>query len=122
MPDKYADDWAPLDAIILILAFGLIASPWIFGYSGDKDATASSLVAGIAIAACVMSTVSEYTRIYREVDVALGVVTAAAPWLLRFSGDHKAALVHLAAGAAVALISGGELLLWRGGHPPHVST
>ncbi len=98
------------DGVILILAILLIAAPWLLGYAGDHDAMATSLIAGLAIFACVICTFSEYTRAFREVDLALGVMTAAAP-LLHFSSDRRAVLVHLFVGGVVALISAGELLM-----------
>ena len=63
------------DGVIVILAILLIAEPWLLGYSGDHDATATSLVAGLAIFACVFYTLSEYTHAFREIDLALGVLT-----------------------------------------------
>lgn len=116
-----ADDRSWYDSIVLICALGLIAAPWIFGYAADHNAAISSCVAGLAIAACGISGLFEYKRLFREVDVALGLLTAAAPWLLRFTGDHKALTVHLIAGGLVGIISAGELLL-QSGNPPHVST
>jgi hypothetical protein len=98
------------DGVILVLAILLIAAPWLLGYSGDRDATATSLVAGLAICACVISTVSDYTRAFREIDMALGVLTAAAPLFFRFGGDRRAIVAHLLVGGAVTLISAGELL------------
>ena len=67
------------DGVVLILALLLIAAPWFLGYSDDDRATASSLVAGVAIFACVTSTLSEFTRAFRDVDVLLGLLTSAAP-------------------------------------------
>ena len=109
------------DGVVLILALLLIAAPWFLGYSDDDRAMASSLVAGVAIFACVTSTLSEFTRAFREVDVGLGLLTAAAPLLLGFGADHRAAIAHLVIGGLVTLISAGELLLPRL-PPPHVST
>ncbi len=70
----------------------------------------------MAIFACVISTVSEYTRAFREIDLALGVLTAAAPLFLHFGSDRRAVIAHLLVGGAVALISAGELLIAK--HQP----
>ncbi len=107
-----------LDGVVFILALALIAAPWLLGYSSDGDATATSLVAGLAILGCVISTFSDYTRAFREIDAALGVLTAAAPFFLRFGGDRRAVIAHLLVGGAVALISAGELLSWKA-QPQH---
>lgn len=47
------------DGVILVVAILLIAAPWLLGYSGDRNATATSLVAGLAICACVVATLIE---------------------------------------------------------------
>src|SRR5271165_674410 len=99
------------DGVILILAILLIAAPWLLGYSGDHDATATSIVAGLAICACVISTLSAYTRAFREVALALGLLTAAAPFFFHFGSDRRAVIAHLVVGGAVALISASELLI-----------
>jgi hypothetical protein len=88
----------------------------MLGYSADTDATATGDVAGVATCACVISGFSDYTRAFREIDAALGALTAAAPFLLRFGSDRRAVIAHLAIGGAVALISAGELLN-RKNHP-----
>jgi len=99
------------DGVILILAILLIAAPWLLGYSGDHDATATSIVAGLAICACVISTLSAYRHAFREIDLALGLLTAAAPIFLHFGSDQRAVIAHLLVGGAVALISASELLI-----------
>jgi hypothetical protein len=101
------------DGVIVLLAILLIAAPWLLGYSGDHNATATSLVAGLAIFACVISTFSEYTHAFREIDFALGVLTAAAPIFFHFGGDRRAVIAHLLVGGAVALISASELLIQK---------
>ena len=99
------------DGVIVILAILLIAAPWLLGYSEDRHAAATSLVAGLAIFACVLSTFSEYTHAFREIDFALGVLTATAPFFLHFGSDRRAVIAHLLVGGAVALISASELLI-----------
>ncbi len=99
------------DGVILTLAILLIAAPWLLGYSGDHDATATSIVAGLAICACVISTLSDYTRAFREIDLALGLLTAAAPFFFHFGSDRRAVIAHLVVGGTVALISASELLI-----------
>ena len=108
------------DGATLIVAILLMAAPWILGYSGDRAALASSLVAGLAIAACAIVAMTEFTRLFEEVDIALGALTAAAPWLVGFAHDRAALHAHLAVGFLVMLISVGELFLLRG-RRPHAS-
>jgi hypothetical protein len=104
------DALSRFDGVNLILAILLIAAPWLLGYSGDYNTAAMSVASGLVICACVISTVSEYTHAFREIDLALGVMTAAAP-LFHFGSDQRAVVAHLLVGGAVALISAGELLI-----------
>jgi hypothetical protein len=112
-PDKI-DAW---DGVTLVLAVGLLAAPWALGYSGDMAALACSLLAGLAIGACAIVALTEFTRLFEEIDVALGALTAAAPWLAGFAHDRRAVTVHLAAGGLIALVSLGELF-WTRSQPP----
>jgi hypothetical protein len=106
------DSRSRFDGVILLLAILLVSAPWLLGYSGDHDATATSLVCGLAICACVICAFSEYAHGFREVDLALGVLTAAAPFF-HFGGDWRFAMLQMLVGSAVALISAGELLIPR---------
>jgi hypothetical protein len=108
-----ADRGQNYDFITLALALGLIAAPWALGYSGDRVATGASGVAGAAIVACAIVAMTEFTRLFREVDLALGVLTGLAPWLLGFAGDRRALTAHLIVGAVVAAFSALELWWWR---------
>jgi hypothetical protein len=112
-PDK-TDAW---DGVTLGLAICLLGAPWALGYSGDKAAVASSIVAGLAIAACAVVALTEFTRLFEEVDAALGALTAAAPWVAGFAHDRNAVVAHVVAGGLVVLVSLGELF-WLRSQPP----
>lgn len=105
------------DGVTFGLAVALIAAPWVLGYSSNEAATASSLVAGLAIAACAIIALTEYTRLFEEVDATLGLVTIAAPWAFGFSHIRVAVLTHVAIGGLISLISAGELVLLRRSPP-----
>jgi hypothetical protein len=45
--------------------------------------------AGLAICACAISTLSDYRRAFREIDLALGLLTAAAPNFFQFASDRR---------------------------------
>ena len=115
-PDK-TDAW---DGVTLIVAIGLLAAPWALGYSGDRAAVGSSLVAGLAIGACAIIALTEFTRLFEEIDVALGVLAAAAPWIAGFAHDRHAMIAHVVGGGLVVIVSIGELL-WLRNRPPHAS-
>lgn len=110
----------PYDVISLILGGIIFIAPWAFGYSGDTTAMAVSWVAGVLIVVCAAIALSQYTRLFREINIALGILTAAAPWIARFNTDDAATSAHVILGILVAVVSAGELLIWRGRSPPQL--
>ena len=98
-----------LDFITLLLGLAFLAAPWVLGYSGNERATASSLVAGFAIIACAVIALAELPHLFEEVDAILGIVAAAAPWIVGFAQVPHAAAAHVALGLGVAVLSFGEL-------------
>ncbi|MFO1136762.1 MAG: SPW repeat protein [Rhodoblastus sp.] len=107
-----------LDFITLVLGLAFLAAPWVLGYGGNERATASSLVAGLAIAACAVIALAELPHLFEEVDAILGVIAAASPWIVGFANVPHAAVAHVALGLGVAVLSLGEL--WWERHHGHV--
>lgn len=104
----------PYDIISLILGLVILVAPWAFDYAEDTTAAAISWIAGVLIIVAAAIALSRYTRLFREVNVVLGVLTALAPWLLRFEANATAAVALAILGFLVAFVSAAELLLWRG--------
>ena len=107
------------DYLTLALAIALTGAPWALGYSGDHAATIASSAFGVAIAACAIIALTEYTKQFEEVDIALGALCVAAPWIVGFAHNRNATLAHVAIGALVAVVSAGEVWWLRRRHPPH---
>ena len=106
-----------LDFITLLLGVAFLAAPWVLGYGGNERATASSIVAGLAIVACAVVALAELPHLFEEVDALLGIAAATAPWIMGFAQVSHAAAAHVALGLGVALLSLGELWWERhGGH------
>lgn len=106
-----------LDFITLLLGLAFLAAPWVLGYGGNERATASSIVAGLAIVACAVVALAELPHLFEEVDALLGIAAATAPWIMGFAQVPHAAATHVALGLGVALLSLGELWWERhGGH------
>jgi hypothetical protein len=114
----YSNDNRSIDTISLILSLALAVAPWMLGYATDHAKAAASCFLGIVAAVCIISALSEHTRLFREVEILLGVLIAAAPWLLRFAGANKATAAHLIIGVIIAALSAGEVWFLRG-PPPH---
>lgn len=109
-----ASEGRPYDILSLILGAVILIAPWAFDYAEDTTAAAISWIAGAFIIVAAAIALSRYTRLFREVNVALGLMTAMAPWILRFESNFTAAVVLGVLGFLVAFISAAELLVWRG--------
>lgn len=106
------------DIITLLLGAALVAAPWVLGYGGQERASATSVVLGLAIAACAVVALAELPHLFEEVDAILGVIAAASPWIVGFANVPHAAVAHVALGLGVAVLSLGEL--WWERHHGHV--
>lgn len=106
------------DFVTLALGVLFLAAPWAFGYARVEAAAAASIVAGLAIVACAVVALAELPHMFEEVDAALGVLAAAAPWYAGFAAQRQATLVHVALGLAVTFVSLAELWWERSRKPP----
>jgi low temperature requirement protein LtrA len=84
-------------AIEPLAALLLIASPWVFGFSDADTATAISVVVGVAVLLTGMSTRWRMSlvkliplRTHFMIDLLVGIVLIAAPFIAGFS-DHGGA-------------------------------
>jgi hypothetical protein len=111
---KDSSEGRPYDIICLVLGLIIVIAPWAFGYADDTTAAAISWIAGVLIIVAAAIALSRYTRLFREVNVALGLMTALAPWILRFEANATASVALGILGFLVAFVSAAELLLWRG--------
>lgn len=83
----------------------LIAAPWIFGFSDVDSATTLSVVAGIAVLLTGMSTRWRWSlvkliplRTHFMMDVGIGILLVAAPWIFGFGDEGGAARFFVIAG------------------------
>jgi hypothetical protein len=90
----------PLAAILVI------AAPWIFGFSDVGSATTLSVIIGVAILLTGMSTRWRWSlvkliplRTHFMMDVGIGVLLIAAPWIFGFGDEGGAARFFVIAGA-----------------------
>jgi hypothetical protein len=89
----------PLAAILVI------AAPWIFGFSDVDSATTLSVIIGVAILLTGMSTRWRWSlvkliplRTHFMMDVGIGILLVAAPWILGFGDEGGAARFFVIAG------------------------
>jgi len=92
-------------AIEPLIALVLIASPWIFGFDGNDDATAAAVVIGVIVLATGMSTdwrdsilnlIDIRTHMLMDIGVAAALILA--PFVLGFSEAGGATRFFVIAG------------------------
>ena len=83
----------------------LIAAPWIFGFSDVDSATTLSVIIGVAVLLTGMSTRWRWSlvkliplRTHFMMDVAIGILLIAAPWIFGFGDEGGAARFFVIAG------------------------
>lgn len=101
----------PHGAIDYAMAGTLMAAPWLFGFSRNRRATASSVVSGAAILGLSLMTKYPLGAVKRVsfpvhgvVETAAGLLNVAAPWTLGFSRDRAAKLTHVLSGLATLCV------------------
>ncbi len=115
---KGRSELTAINIINAILAVFLFVSPWLFGFSGmQRAASWNAWICGFAIAALALAAVSELQEWEEWANVALGLWTAVAPWLLGFAGVAAAMWTHGGVGLAVAVLAAVELWLLHNNPP-----
>lgn len=93
-----------------LLAALLIAAPWLFGFDDVGSATALSIVAGIVVLLVGMSTNWKIAMVrkiplavHMALDVGLGILLIASPFLFGFDDESPALVFFLVIGIALLL-------------------
>src|SRR5918998_2000463 len=88
-----------------VAALLLIAAPWIFGFSDVDSATTLSVIIGVAVLLTGLSTRWRWSlvkliplRTHFMMDVAIGILLIAAPWIFGFGDEGGAARFFVIAG------------------------
>jgi SPW repeat len=106
-----------INIINAVLAAVLFVSPWLFSFSAVQAASWNAWICGLAIAALALAAINEPQEWEEWGNAALGLWTAAAPWVLGFAGEVGALWTHVGIGLAVAVLAAIELWLLHGGPP-----
>ncbi len=86
-------------------AGAMIAAPWLFGFSKNKEATLASISTGAGILG--LSLMTRYPLgavklisfpVHGVIETVAGLSTAASPWLCGYSENKSARLTHLISG------------------------
>jgi len=107
------------DVANLILGAVLFVSPWMFGFDAGS-ASANANIAGVAIAALAIAALAAFAVWEEWLNLIVGLWTLVSPWVLGFQGT-TAMTVHVAIGAAVAILAAIELWIMSQ-NPPRLTT
>lgn len=96
-----------------LLAALLIAAPFLLGFSDDGGPTAVSIVAGVVVLVDAASTEGFPTSVIKSIptgahlvlDLVLGALFIAAPFLFGFSGEGTPTAFFIVVGVAVLLLA-----------------
>ncbi len=109
---KSLKHWSELTAINIIaaqLGSFLVASPWLFGFSGEQTAMWSASLIGVLTTMIALTGLIEPREWEGWASLGLGLWAAIAPWVLGFSSVTSAMGCHLGIGIAVAVLAAVEL-------------
>jgi len=105
------DNRTAFDIVNIVAGLGLALSPWYLGYAAESHAAWNAWVAGAAIALIATVALFAFHQAEEWINLALGIWTVIAPWVLGFSALTAAAAVHVIAGLIVAIVAAGSLWL-----------
>ena len=111
MPARIWRRESVVDVINLILGVGLIAAPWIFGFTRVEMASRHAVMAGALISVTAILTLVVFAEWEEWVIFLLGLWVAASPWALSFDLliSETALCAQAALGLAIAALAGVEL-------------
>ena len=97
------------DVANLILGAILLASPWIFQFSGGPAST-NALVSGVIIAVISIAALAAFAVWEEWLNLIMGLWVLISPWVLGFPSG-TAMQVHIVIGVIVAILA--ALEIWR---------
>lgn len=98
-----------LDVLNIIAGLGLFLTPWLLGYAAETYAAWNAWVIGGAVALMAAAALIAFYQAEEWVNLALGVWTMIAPWVLGFSAVSAAVTAHVASGLIITVIAAGSL-------------
>jgi len=102
---KHKSELTATNIINSALAVFLFFSPWLVGFREVQAATWNAGVCGLAIGLMATLAITELQEWEEWVNAALGLWTAAAPWVLGFAGVMTAMWTHVLVGLAVTMLA-----------------
>jgi hypothetical protein len=116
MKAKHHSELTAVNIINGVLGLFLIASPWLFGFSGEQAATWNAALVGVLLGAVALTGVIDLREWEGWASLALGLWAIIAPWVVGFAGVVNAMWTHVGVGLATAILAAVEL--WMLHHNP----
>jgi SPW repeat len=100
-----------IDIINLVLAFGLMSTPWIFGFTSSELASRNAWIAGALIGVTAIMALVAFAEWEEWINLLLGLWVAISPWALStdVTLSEDALRTQVAIGLFVALFAAAEL-------------
>lgn len=105
-----------LDVVNIIAGIALVVSPWFLGYAAKATAAWHAWTVGVVIALIAAVALFAFHAYEEWANLAVGLWTVAAPWVIGFAGVAAALWAHVIVGAVVAVLAAGSL--WLAGNRP----
>ncbi|RSC30036.1 hypothetical protein EGT36_27680 [Agrobacterium sp. FDAARGOS_525] len=97
------------DIVNIVAGLGLLVSPWFLGFATETYAAWNAWIVGAAIAVIAAAALYAFYEAEEWGNLALGIWTVVAPWVLGFSAVTTATGVHIVAGLVVAVLAAGNI-------------
>lgn len=111
MEIKHAQDW-----VNLVLAVLLFISPWVLGFSAERNVAINAWVTGLIIGALAVGALSVFKEWEEWLSLVVGLWVAASPWVIGFAATISAMWAHVVLGLLVAAVAAWEV--WEVRHQP----
>lgn len=114
LENKHAQDWANLG-----LAMLLFISPWVLGFSTERDPAVNAWISAVVIGALAVGALGAFREWEEWLNLLAGIWVVAAPWVLGFTAITYAMWAHVVLGLLVAAAAAWEI--WEVRHQPHAA-
>jgi len=114
---KHRSELTAINIISAALGAFLVASPWLFGFSGEWTATWSACITGVLIGLVALGSFIELREWEGWAGLVLGLWALVAAWILGFAGHVAAMWSHVGVGLAVAVMAALELWMMHQNPP-----
>ena len=111
LENKHMQDWANL-----VLAILLFISPWVLGFSTERNPSVNAWISAIVIGALALGAIGAFREWEEWVSLLAGIWVVVSPWILGFAAITFAMWVHVVLGLLVAAAAAWEL--WEVRHQP----